>query len=93
MVGISITKVEKIYEMLKRRDKIFTKDELKYSKNEPIHLAGIFAAKKSIQNMYKNKKLKNIKIIHRKYPCTNVRNCKVSISHTDEYAVAIAYIK
>lgn len=99
-IGIDIVSVDKFKGIKKNDfkfwDKIFTKSEWSYcfkDKHYSQHLAGIFAAKeaafKAVGN--KNMSLADIEISHKNdgLPVLNLNNLFVSISHTEDSAVAI----
>ena len=82
-------------------EKIFTKSEIKYclSKPDPYpHFTARFCAKEATIKASSNKKInfKDIEvIIENSKPVLKIRNERlgaVSLSHTDEYAIAIVLI-
>ena len=105
---VDIAKFEKIYLNYKDRfiSRIFNSDEIKYckSKNNPIlHFSGKFAAKEAVKKTFStNVYFKDISILNKinGKPFAKIvgsENCKidVSVSHTDDYATAVAinYVK
>jgi len=108
MVGIDIEQIQRFEKMLKKFDKktllrVFSQTELDYcfSKKYPhIHLCGKFCAKEAFF------KATNLKIPLSKIEILNDTNgapyiyidnkqfsADISISHTDEYAVAVVICK
>ena len=100
---VDIAKFDRIYSIYKDRfiNKIFNFDEIKYceSKKNPIlHFSGKFAAKEAVKKTFiNNVYFKNISILNKNNgkpyaKLLNSDNCKIdlSISHTDNYATAVA---
>ena len=107
--GIDIVEIKKLERSVKRwgdvfLNRIYTQDELKYSKGKrfPLqHLAARFAAKEAIfKALGTSPKLnfKDIEISNDRYgkPFCKIKNKRtnisLSLSHTDNYAVACAII-
>ena len=90
-------------------NKIFTKEEISYCNSYPnpeVHFSGKYAAKEAVKkallsnDLIEKISLKNIKILNRgnKAPYVVIDNiiglnCNVSISHEEEYAIALALIQ
>jgi holo-[acyl-carrier protein] synthase len=100
-VGIDIVKIKRIEEMAKNYgekflERVYSQEELAYSMSfkKPFErLAGKFAAKEAIMKASGTKiPLNKIEILNSKSgkPYTNINNIKISISHEQEYAIAIA---
>ena len=87
-------------------DKIFTKEEQKYCNSKPdpaVHYAGRFCAKEAVVKAIKSaKKVNSIRINQIEIQSLNTGQpkvklkikikgtCKVSISHTSDYAISMA---
>ena len=105
-IGIDIEQVGRFKNKGKRLlEKIFSKKELKMMKSHNAHhLTGIFCAKEAVIkacNPVKKLQLKDIGIFHRRdgspYAVIKsnpmiARNLKISISHSKDYAVAVAIL-
>lgn len=106
-IGIDIEKVSRFKEKNKKLfEKIFSEKELKNMKyHNAQHLAGLFCAKESIIKAcspMEKLQLRDIEILHdkngmpyaviRKSMRINKRNLKISISHSNECAVAAAIL-
>ncbi len=108
MVGIDIEQTKRFENILKRFSiktllRFFSQQELDYcfSKKYPhIHLCGIFCAKEAF---YKATNMKipfnKINILHNENGAPEIYidnakfNANISISHTDDYAVAVVICK
>ena len=105
--GIDIEKVSKFKKKNKKLfGKIFSKNELKNIKNHSAqHIAGLFCAKEAvIKACSPLEKLgfKDIEILHKKngepYAMIKkskkikIKDLKISISHSNEYAIAAAIL-
>ena len=87
-------------------EKIFSNNELKNMKNNTAqHIAGVFCAKESVIKAcspLKNLQLKDIEILHKKdgSPYASIKkstkikikDLKISISHSNDYAMAVAVL-
>lgn len=108
MVGIDIEQTKRFENMLKKFDKkkllrIFSQNEMDYcfSKKHPhIHLCGRFCAKEAFFKATNLKiPLNKIEILNDKtgsphfYINNEIFDANVSISHTDDYAIAIVICK
>ena len=106
-IGIDIqelSKFDKADDMLLK--KVFTGKELKNFKNKgKHHICGLFSAKEAVIkacNPFKKLNFKDIEVLHNKdgSPYAVVgknkkigsKNLKISISHSKDYAVAVAVI-
>lgn len=105
-IGADIEQVQRFKKKNKRLfEKIFSKKELKNMKNHNAqHLAGIFCAKEAVIkacNDMEKLQLKDIEIFNYKdgSPYAAIKsnsikasNLKISISHSKDYAIAIAIV-
>ncbi|MEK7564678.1 MAG: 4'-phosphopantetheinyl transferase superfamily protein [Patescibacteria group bacterium] len=100
-LGIDIVKINK-FKKIKKTDfylwqKVFTKNEWKYSFKDKLytcHLAGIFAAKEAAfkaMGWTNFSDLGKIEVSHVKggLPMLNFKKLHVSISHSDDTAIAV----
>ena len=103
-VGIDIEKISRFEARNKKfLDKIFTKKELKHSKNKNS-IAGIFCAKEAVIKAcspFEKLNFDSIEIMHTKSGAPYAKliskriknsNIKISISHSDDYATAFAIV-
>ena len=101
LVGIDIEKVSNFKEVTDYREdnfytQNFTQQEIAHcilQANPLQSFAGLFAAKEAIvkaDNQLKNKNFNSIEIKHDLQGRPLYRNFQISISHTDEHAIAIA---
>ena len=86
--------------------KIFTGKELRNLKNRgKHHICGLFSAKEAVikaYNPFKKLHFKDIEVLHnkdgspyvvmRKHKRASSKNLKISISHSKDYAVAVAVV-
>lgn len=108
-IGIDIVDVKRIKRIMFNKrfiERVFSKKEIKYCnsfKNKHERFAARFAAKEAFIKCLGSKKkppLNMIEIINSKdgvpYIYVNgkmIKNCLVSLSHVEEYAVAVCVIK
>lgn len=107
-IGIDMTTVSRFTQYLEDREnsfirRVFTQNETGYCfsyKNADVHLAGIFALKEATSKALGIKQYPyiEIEVRHDENGAPEVWHngqkltVKVSISHTDEYAIAIAAV-
>ena len=104
-IGIDVQELSKFDKANNRLlKKIFTSKELKNLENNgKQHICGLFSAKEAVIkacNPFKKLHFKDIEILHnkdgspyaavRKHKRINSKNLKISISHSKDYAVAVA---
>ncbi|MCS7184551.1 MAG: holo-ACP synthase [bacterium] len=104
MVGVDIVEVKRIKKLIKDKkfiNRVFTENEVKYcekKKKKALSYAARFAAKEAVYKaLGGGTTYKHIEILTiNKKPIVKIKNIKkkisVSISHTDEYAVAVAIV-
>lgn len=107
-VGIDMVEISRLKQAIIRwgqdfLNRVFTKEEIKYSMHKRFpyqHLAARFAAKEAIMKAFGNNGLifKDIEIINDKFgkPSCKIhkktKRIHLSIAHTDKYAIATAVI-
>ena len=106
-IGIDIQELSKFDKANDRLlKKIFTGKELKSLKNKgKHHICGLFSAKEAVIkacNPFKKLHFKDIEVLHnkdgspyavmRKHKRMHSKSLKISISHSKDYAVAVAIV-
>lgn len=107
-IGIDIVEVKRIGKLIKNKhflERVFTETEIDYcmkKKHKAQHFAVRFAAKEAVWKALNNNKITlfNISIINLADGKPEVllkgrktKNIDISLSHTDDYAAAVAVVK
>ena len=104
-IGVDIVDIKRISRMIKNSrflERVYTKEEVKYcsgKKNNSQNFAVRFAAKEAVWKILNDKKITHKDIGVKNLPSgkpevfikgKKVKNIEISLSHSDEYAVAVA---
>jgi holo-[acyl-carrier protein] synthase len=107
-IGVDIVDVERIQKLIKNKrflERVFTAEEVRYSvpkRNRAQHFAVRFATKEAVWKALKDKKVAHKDIGVKNMPDGKPKvfikkkerkDIEISLSHTDNYAVAVALIK